>query len=82
LPERCSVAARWFSASCPVVENAAEAVAEIALGARLRAYKFDRYKTKKKDDAEADGATRITFAVAEPAACRRADRRRAGLATA
>ena len=64
----------------PGVDNAADALAEIALGARLRAYKFDRYKTKKKDDAEADGATRITFAVAEPAACRRADRRRAGLA--
>jgi leucyl aminopeptidase len=64
----------------PGVESPAEAIAEMALGARLRAYKFDTYKTKKKDDADADGATRITFAVSEPAACRRADRRRAGLA--
>ncbi|MDB5558215.1 MAG: leucyl aminopeptidase [Enterovirga sp.] len=64
----------------PGIDNPADALAEIALGARLRAYKFDTYKTKKKDDADPEGATRITFAVAEPAACRRADRRRAGLA--
>jgi leucyl aminopeptidase len=67
-------------ADLPGVESAPDAIAEIALGARLRSYKFERYKTKKKDDSEVDGATRITFAVAEPAACRRADRRRAGLA--
>ena len=63
----------------PGLEHPAEAMAEIALGARLRAYKFDTYKTKKKDDSEPDTATRITFAVAEPSACPRADRRRAGL---
>ncbi|HEV7873666.1 MAG TPA: leucyl aminopeptidase, partial [Enterovirga sp.] len=55
------------------------AVAEMALGARLRAYKFDRYKTKKKD-AEEDRATRITFAVANPVAVREAEKGRAGLA--
>ncbi|HEY0571193.1 MAG TPA: leucyl aminopeptidase, partial [Enterovirga sp.] len=37
------------------------------------------YKTKKKD-AEEDRATRITFAVADPAAVREADKGRAGLA--
>ncbi|NNM72604.1 leucyl aminopeptidase [Enterovirga aerilata] len=67
-------------ADLPGIEQPAEAVAEMALGARLRAYKFDRYKTKKKEDSEPEGATRLTFAVAELAACRRADRRRAGLA--
>ncbi|MDQ4135559.1 MAG: leucyl aminopeptidase, partial [Pseudomonadota bacterium] len=32
----------------PGLEAGPEAIADIALGARLRAYKFDRYKTKKK----------------------------------
>ena len=68
------------AADLPGVENNAEAVGEMALGARLRAYKFDQYKTKKKDDGEPDGATRIAFAVPDPAAYRRTDRRRAGLA--
>ena len=57
-----------------------DAVAAMALGARLRAYRFDRYKTKKKDDAEPETPARLTFAVADPAAARRADRRHAGLA--
>lgn len=62
-------------------EVSAEALAAMALGARLRAYKFDRYKTKKKkDEPEDEGATRLTFLVADPAAARRADRRVAGLA--
>jgi leucyl aminopeptidase len=47
-------------------------VADMALGARLRAYRFDRYKTKKKDDDEATGAVSITFGVADPAAARKA----------
>ena len=44
----------------------------MALGARLRLYKFDRYKTKKKEDDENGGPTRITLAVADPAAARKA----------
>src|SRR5437868_9251552 len=39
-----------------------ESAAAIAVGARLRAYKFDRYKTKKKDGEE--GALRADVAVA------------------
>ncbi|HEY0572099.1 MAG TPA: M17 family peptidase N-terminal domain-containing protein, partial [Enterovirga sp.] len=66
-------------AEIPGLDSPVDAVAEMALGARLRAYKFDRYKTKKKD-AEEDRATRITFAVADPAALREADKGRAGLA--
>ncbi|HEX2726694.1 MAG TPA: M17 family peptidase N-terminal domain-containing protein, partial [Beijerinckiaceae bacterium] len=67
----------------PGLEASAEAVAEMALGARLRAYKFDRYKTKKKDnDAENGGAaTKLTFAVQEPAAARKAAKQIEGLAT-
>ncbi len=52
----------------------ATAAAEFALGMRLRAYKFDRYKTKKKnDDAEnGDVSADISIAVSDPAAARKA----------
>jgi leucyl aminopeptidase len=63
----------------PGLDGSAEAVAEMALGARLRAYKFDRYKTKKKD-ADEEGSTRIVFAVPDVAAVEQADKPRAGLA--
>jgi leucyl aminopeptidase len=57
----------------PGAAVAAEDAAQIALGARLRLYKFDRYKTKKKkDEDENDAATKIALAVADPAAARRA----------
>ncbi|TXN43396.1 leucyl aminopeptidase, partial [Methylobacterium sp. WL18] len=38
---------------------------EFALGARLRVYAFDRYKTKKKPDAEDKGGTKLTLLLAE-----------------
>jgi len=57
---------------------AGESVAEIALGASLRAYDFNRYKTKKKDDAER-GALAITFQVADEAAAKRAWGEREGV---
>jgi leucyl aminopeptidase len=44
-----------------------EDAAEAAMGAHLRAYAFDRYKTKKKDD-EAPASLALTLAVADPAA--------------
>jgi leucyl aminopeptidase len=67
----------------PGLEANADALAEMALGARLRAYKFDRYKTKKKDnDAENGGAaTKLTFAVDDPAAAKKAAKQAEGLAT-
>jgi leucyl aminopeptidase len=44
--------------------DAAQAAGQFALGATLRAYKFERYKTKKKkDDAEREGASEIALAV-------------------
>ncbi|MPZ57514.1 MAG: leucyl aminopeptidase [Rhizobiales bacterium] len=47
--------------------------AEIALGVRLRAYSFDRYKTtKRKEDEEPKGEKRVTIAVADASAARRA----------
>jgi len=57
------------------------APADLTLGARLRLYGFERYKTKKKDDPDPDaGATRITIRTADPDAAERADVARAGLA--
>ena len=51
--------------------SAAQA-ARAALGLTLRAYSFDRYKTKKKDNDERALKAKVTFAVAEPAAARKA----------
>jgi leucyl aminopeptidase len=48
-----------------------EAAADLAAGATLRAYKFDRYKTKKEDE-EKEGAVDLTIAVASPANATRA----------
>ncbi|WP_375464017.1 leucyl aminopeptidase [uncultured Methylobacterium sp.] len=41
-----------------------ENAADFALGARLRAYSFDRYKTKKKPDADDAGTTALTLMLA------------------
>ncbi len=47
-------------------------VAELALGARLRAYAFDRYKTKRKDGDDKPQDVHATIAVANVAAARKA----------
>ena len=57
-----------------------ENLGQIALGARMRLYRFDRYKTKKKNDNGDDTPTRLTFAVPDAAAARRAAKAVAGLA--
>jgi leucyl aminopeptidase len=46
--------------------------ADVALGARLRAYAFDRYKTKRSEDEPKRDATNVTMGVAEPGAARKA----------
>jgi leucyl aminopeptidase len=46
--------------------------AEIAAGVRLRAYKFDRYKTKKKDGEEAPSRAEVLLAVGDVGAARKA----------
>ncbi|KQP59091.1 leucyl aminopeptidase [Methylobacterium sp. Leaf108] len=46
--------------------------AEVALGARLRHYSFDRYKTKKKPEGEEPRGTTLTVMVEDPAAARAA----------
>ena len=49
----------------------AEMAAEIALGARLGAYRFDKYRTKKKD-ADKPTLARLTVMVDDPKAARKA----------
>jgi leucyl aminopeptidase len=46
--------------------------ADVALGATLRAYSFDRYKTKRQEGEEEPAHTRIAIAVADLAGARRA----------
>jgi leucyl aminopeptidase len=49
-----------------------EQAATLALGIRLRAYKFDRYKTKKKDGEDAALRAEIAIAVDDASATRKA----------
>jgi leucyl aminopeptidase len=46
--------------------------AAVASGLRLRAYRFDRYKTKKKDGEDAASHAEVSLAVADVAAARKA----------
>ena len=52
----------------------------MALGAELRSYSFDRYKTKRGDDDKPKGAARVVFLVADAAAARKAHKSREGIA--
>ncbi|MCJ8144126.1 leucyl aminopeptidase [Ancylobacter sp. A5.8] len=61
----------------PGLDVPPEAAAEIALGLRLRAYAFDRYKTKKKPE-EATAKLKATLYVADDAAAKRAWKKREG----
>jgi len=65
------------TADGPLTANQA---ADLALGAQLRAYEFDRYKTKKKDGDEPRPDLRLTIAVGDVAAVRRAFARRDAVA--
>jgi leucyl aminopeptidase len=59
----------------------AEAAADLALGMKLRAYDFKKYKTKKKDDEEEnDGAVAITVGLADPQAAKKALKSRDAIA--
>jgi leucyl aminopeptidase len=49
-----------------------EQAADVALGAELRAYAFDRYKTKRKEGEEGPSQRRFTFGVANAQAARKA----------
>ncbi|HEY1943106.1 MAG TPA: leucyl aminopeptidase [Roseiarcus sp.] len=57
----------------PVGDWDANAAADFALGLRLRAYRFDKYKTVKRNGEDAEGAVpKVTVGVANPAAARAA----------
>jgi len=53
-------------------KTSAEQAADIALGARLRSYSFDLYKTKTKDGEDKPVAKKVTVAVGDVAAVRKA----------
>ncbi len=53
---------------------------ELALGIELRAYRFDVYRTKKKDESEREGPVNVVIAVADPEMAKAARAKRAGLA--
>src|SRR3989475_5302116 len=57
-----------------------ERAAELALGAQLRAYAFDRYKTKRKEEEEKAAKLKVTIAVAGVAAAEKAFAPRAAVA--
>jgi leucyl aminopeptidase len=59
----------------------AEAAANLALGAALRAYRFDKYRTTEKPERKPTLA-RLTVATPKPAAAREAHRRQAAVAEA
>jgi len=70
LPKAASEAT--FVAELPDGPLDAQQAADLAQGARLRAYAFDRYKTRRtNDDAKGDKRS-LTVAVADVAAARRA----------
>jgi leucyl aminopeptidase len=58
----------------------AAAAADMALGMRLRAYSFDRYKTKKKDDESDVDAQSVTIATDDPGAAKKAAKAREAVA--
>jgi leucyl aminopeptidase len=57
----------------------AEQAADLALGAVLRAYAFDRYKTKRKEDETPPAKRSMTIAIGDVAAARSAFGRRAAI---
>ncbi len=59
-------------AELPEAAMSADAAAAIGSGIRLRAYKFDRYKTKKKDNENGALRANVSIAVEDVAAARKA----------
>src|SRR5262245_16594400 len=57
----------------------ADQAADLAQGVRLRAYAFDRYKTKRKDDEKPPAARNVTIAVSDSAAVRKAETSRVAI---
>ncbi|WP_336487122.1 leucyl aminopeptidase [Methylobacterium nigriterrae] len=64
----------------PGAQVSPENAAEFALGARLRSYSFDRYKTKKKPDADENGGTSLSVMLVDHAGAESAARASAAVA--
>ncbi|MGB8816794.1 MAG: leucyl aminopeptidase [Rhizobiaceae bacterium] len=52
-------------------EATADNAADFALGLLMRAYAFDKYKTKKEDNGKPTAAAKISIQIADPAAVKR-----------
>jgi leucyl aminopeptidase len=62
-----TVVAEWADGSMKLAQ-----VADLAMGIKLRAYAFDRYKTKRKDDDKPAASFSVTVGVADTAAASKA----------
>jgi leucyl aminopeptidase len=67
-----SAAAATIFAELPSGTLKPEQAAEIALGTQLRAYVFDRYKTKRKEGEDPPTKAQLTIAVANAASAQKA----------
>jgi leucyl aminopeptidase len=67
-----SAAAATIFADLPGGAMKPDQAAGLALGARLRTYVFERYKTKRKEGEEKPALAQVTLAVANAAAVRKA----------
>ncbi|HLH91826.1 MAG TPA: leucyl aminopeptidase [Xanthobacteraceae bacterium] len=77
-----TAAAATIVAELPNKAMTPEQASDLALGMRLRAYRFDRYKTKRKDDDEKPAAVKLEIGVADVARTRSTWSARGGLADA
>ncbi|MDQ0394227.1 leucyl aminopeptidase [Labrys monachus] len=64
----------------PGITVGADQAADFSLGARLRAYAFDRYKTRRKEEDEARGVLALTIATAQDGGVKKALKSRDALA--
>jgi len=67
-------------AELPNKAISAEQACDLGVGVRLRGYRFDRYKTKRKDDEEKPAALKVDIGVADLARARSVWAARNGLA--
>lgn len=69
---KAGTAAMTIMAELATEAMSSEQAVAVASGLRLRAYKFDRYKTKKKDDEEGVLRADVSLAVGDAAAAKKA----------
>jgi leucyl aminopeptidase len=67
-----AAASATILAELPAKAMTPEQAGELGLGIRLRGYRFDRYKTKRKDDDDKPAAVKVEIGVADVARARAA----------